>query len=813
MMLEAYGIVSKGDIKMENILLIKGQSQYDAMRIYIDEVARAFRKLGYNTLVIDSMEEGCNEDILAARQMVFKFVFTFNAIGICEDFDWLSSKVINCTYLCDHPATHNDRIRHADANDIVIACDDRFRLYMDNHFPNIKKTAFVPLSGSYVEEEIPYEDRTMDVVFTGTYVNPVKKKEDILAAYTGTLRMFVERMLDTIIEHSEYTIEECLDEVLRFFGIREETTEREFHELVCTLMPVDAYARVYFRDKIIRILVNAGIQVHVYGNGWNNFELAYKENLIIEPGNAYIAQKAVANAKISLNMMPWFKSGFQERIASAMLSGTVALTDSSEYIDNIFEDGKDLVLYSLKELDRLPEIVFDLLKNPDKAKKIAEAGREKARAEHTWYHRAKEILDIVNEFQGNVQQDVQEEGKELVLEIDKRDIGKVLSDCISKLEYLLNWCRQLRKYAYYTDDDVAKIRNEAEKLVIKLKQYFNELDIDTYIFDESEMCFSTGDANYDGMVLENYLGNIFGQILSSEYNALWNQLEKEKEKNTLLDNQNNTFIVERVLRKYEMTENDRLKEDLCRIKSSNAVKTYNSAFIEKYIEADIRELCDLHYDSSCGLYYVNHLNKKMYYPNTLGIKDICCSYRFSLLEQDKKSPHRYLDDNFNINAGDIVIDAGVAEGNFSIEIIDKVKKLYLVECDPVWIEALNKTFEPYKDKVVIINKMLDSFDDDTHITIDTIADGEEIDFIKMDVEGYERNALEGARQTFSNSKNLKCAICSYHRKGDEEYIKQFLKEFDMNVSTTEGYMFYQDDLDSLIDGELRHGIVRGYKHF
>ena len=37
--------------------------------------------------------------------------------------------------------------------------------------------------------------------------------------------------------------------------------------------------------------------------------------------------------------------------------------------------------------------------------------------------------------------------------------------------------------------------------------------------------------------------------------------------------------------------------------------------------------------------------------------------------------------------------------------VDVASKIYLFECDPVWIEALEKTFEPYKDKVVIVPKM------------------------------------------------------------------------------------------------------------
>ena len=79
-----------------------------------------------------------------------------------------------------------------------------------------------------------------------------------------------------------------------------------------------------------------GIKIHVFGNGWEDFAGDDAVNLVWEKGDYLVARDAVANAYISLNTQPWFKGGFQERIASAMLSGTVAVTDDSLYIDENF---------------------------------------------------------------------------------------------------------------------------------------------------------------------------------------------------------------------------------------------------------------------------------------------------------------------------------------------------------------------------------------------------------------------------------------------------------------------------------------------
>jgi predicted RNA methylase len=52
---------------------------------------------------------------------------------------------------------------------------------------------------------------------------------------------------------------------------------------------------------------------------------------------------------------------------------------------------------------------------------------------------------------------------------------------------------------------------------------------------------------------------------------------------------------------------------------------------------------------------------------------------------------RYTTSVFN-QADDVVADLGAAEGNFSLSIINKVKKIYIFEYDKEWVEALKAPF-------------------------------------------------------------------------------------------------------------------------
>lgn len=55
-------------------------------------------------------------------------------------------------------------------------------------------------------------------------------------------------------------------------------------------------------------------------------------------------------------------------------------------------------------------------------------------------------------------------------------------------------------------------------------------------------------------------------------------------------------------------------------------------------------------------------------------KEVAAYYKSVLMEQDEDSPHKYLTKDFNVENSDVVVDVGVAEGNFSLDIIDRVKK-------------------------------------------------------------------------------------------------------------------------------------------
>ncbi len=149
------------------------------------------------------------------------------------------------------------------------------------------------------------------------------------------------------------------------------------------------YIRFYFRGQIIKTLADNGIQVHLLGNGWEKLDCVRKENLI-QKGyvDSLTCIEYMQNSKISLNIMPWFKAGAHDRIFNAMLNGSICLSDESTYLNELFTEEDEICLYSLECMNELPDLVKNILQNPEKAKKTAKEGFSAAKNCHTWKDRA-----------------------------------------------------------------------------------------------------------------------------------------------------------------------------------------------------------------------------------------------------------------------------------------------------------------------------------------------------------------------------------------------------------------------------------------
>ncbi len=212
-----------------------------------------------------------------------------------------------------------------------------------------------------------------------------------------------------------------------------------------------------------------------------------------------------------------------------------------------------------------------------------------------------------------------------------------------------------------------------------------------------------------------------------------------------------------------------------------------------------------------GLVCSRWKGKKIYFKRSMS-EQMAVSYLAGIVrEQSACSPHCYRQPGFAIMEKDVVADAGAAEGFFSLECIDRAKKIYVIESDPEWVEALQHTFADWKEKVEIVERRLSDRDDGECITLDTLNQYAQtpITFLKMDIEGDEMAALKGGENMLYHNTDLRVIACTYHRGGQSRALSDYLLRHHFTVSFSDGYMFFPYGEE--IMPQLRHGLVLGKK--
>jgi len=231
-------------------------------------------------------------------------------------------------------------------------------------------------------------------------------------------------------------------------------------------------------------------------------------------------------------------------------------------------------------------------------------------------------------------------------------------------------------------------------------------------------------------------------------------------------------------------------------------------FQDEYIEDTI----EVFKDKDKGLRYVLLDGKKLYFKRRWSSGRIRKGFNELRREQDLKCPHRYENESFKVETGDVIVDIGVAEGNFALSVVEKASRIILFESNKEWLEPLTATFEPWKDKVTIVKKFVGDASDSTSTTLDDyFAADEKLSFLKIDVEGTESRLLDGCKRILREQNSLKVAICTYHKPEDEQDFKELLTQNGFETSPSEGFVLLFTDRN-MKSPFLRRGLLRAVKN-
>lgn len=433
-------------MKKHIIILKKGNVCYGSTSYFAERINEEFKKTGISSEIVDINSKEDAErfvqkyerlkevtDIIDFNTDVFSYIFSENYYDNYNAEDDVagtecaggSVKYDRENYIfdikndssggdyvklwhiiLDHPLYHNSVLRQPLKNMRVVCLDETHAEYIRKYYSHIKEVIVMPLPADTAKSLVPYNERSRDVLFTGTYTS----SEDIVALamrsggdsveiknfqtmhkepaqeFINSMQIF-NKMAGYLLENPCETIEKAYT-----FALGDITEEKVLKETAAAFADglelnfwADMFIRAVIREELLMEMLRNGIDVDIFGHGWEKFvekcgnveksegRFKGKINICGEVDYRQLPE-LYADAKIALNVLPWFKAGQHDRIALAMCNGCVCVTDESTYLEKKFVDGENIFMYSLEDMTGAAMLVRDLLTHPLEAARAAAKG-------------------------------------------------------------------------------------------------------------------------------------------------------------------------------------------------------------------------------------------------------------------------------------------------------------------------------------------------------------------------------------------------------------------------------------------------------
>lgn len=388
---------------MANVLILLAQ---DICHGILDSMAYNFgdelNKLGIETSYYDIKKdelqkviEYINGETLAIVDF-YSGVLNVNTSEGEKLFDIIGKPVFQ--FIFDYPIYIEDILGYS-LNNYHALCMDRHYVDALRDIYSVDKAYFFPVPGKEGRFCKPWEDRSHDLVFVGSYVN----YRSILTLFddcNDEIKQFVMNYFNKMVQNTNLNHMQALEATLDDMSMQYDNDL--LHRFFLQYGKVGRAARAYVREQIIMTLLEAGFSVDVYTDTWKDPVWSKYTNLIVHEGikeDEYLA--VLGDSKISLNCLYGNKAGYTERHGNSMLNGAVVVADRTEYLEEIFIDQDDIVFYDLENIQYLPSRVQWIIDNPDRAEVISRKARNKAMDCYTWKKACELFLQIfLGELEG-----------------------------------------------------------------------------------------------------------------------------------------------------------------------------------------------------------------------------------------------------------------------------------------------------------------------------------------------------------------------------------------------------------------------------
>ena len=392
------------------MILFKGRFRYDAVNVFVEEIAAGLGALGRETVVMDLAVDSERSRIEAELARPFECIVAFGAIGTrprgvpagTHMYDRLPAPYL--AVLVDHPSYHLDRFT---IDNMILTCYDRSHVsFVKKYFGGRKRVAFLPHGGSMAGSGPPADSRPIEILFPGTYADPDAEYASLRASLPEDVFDIMDFVIERLLLSDGEPMEDALSAVLSAEG-----RDDEWPRLCLHLPAIEAFVKPYKRMEVLRRLDDAGLAVELLGSWPDSLFRHHRMRPTCSYGDML---RLMQQSKLVLNM-GFVPDGSHERVFSALLNGALPVSDGNPFLEESFsritgspprgqelnsragrKSDADILLFRWTQIDELPHRIAAVLDDrvaldcyPPRAAQLGEA--------HTWAARAGSLLALLKE--------------------------------------------------------------------------------------------------------------------------------------------------------------------------------------------------------------------------------------------------------------------------------------------------------------------------------------------------------------------------------------------------------------------------------
>lgn len=383
------------------IALLKGQSAYDALRVFLDEIHQAFLRRGDEVVMIDLAQCSDFEPPLAEARATgpFDLVYSFNILAEYRSPDGRSiGQILGAPHVfhyVDYPFTHTYRLDRTAKGAAILTIDPSHAegvksVYGADHFGF---TGFCPHAAigepaaQAATLDAYNEERPIPVLFAGTFY---KAGDPPWATIKGAARKVFEDAAERVAAVEWMPALDALDQAMTAHGL--DPADAQFRDFRKNATMVNEHIRATRRFDLLKAAAKAGVPLHVFGRGYEKHLYRFKNITYGGEADFHRTVALMRQSRVVLNINANFGRGSHERPLTALMAGATTMTDASAFYDAHFAEGSEIGVYRWKALDEGMATLAELAADPARTRDMAAAGQKTVMAGHRWDHRLDTIV-------------------------------------------------------------------------------------------------------------------------------------------------------------------------------------------------------------------------------------------------------------------------------------------------------------------------------------------------------------------------------------------------------------------------------------